>query len=706
MAPSHPRPAASSSSSTTAGENAIVNVDVDVEAQQPRTGVSHISFVLDQAGVTPEVLSYIYPGEGTAGKPYIVDFLPQDARNPLQFPQWKKWTITILQAIATLAVALVSTAYSGGISDVIIEFRVSTELAILGLSVFVLGFAIGPLLWAPLSEFYGRQILFFITYMALTVFNAGAAGSKNIETLIILRFFAGAFGSSPMTNCGGVIADIFSAEERGLAAGVFALAPFLGPSIGPIIGGFLGETEGWRWVEGLMAIFTGTLWIACSLFVPETYAPVLLRRRAAKLSKMTGKVYISKLDVSTHGDGSAATKKAVKEEQIKKALLRPWVLLLREPIVFLTSVYIAIVYGTLYLLFAAFPIIFQVHRGWSPGIGGLAFIGVAVGMMVGVFYAMYDNKRYSRVAAANGGSAPPEARLPPAIVGSVLLPVGLFWFAWTNGSYVHWVVPIIASGFFAAGLVLVFLALLTYLIDSYTVFAASVLAANSVLRSLFGAAFPLFTTYMYANLGIHWASTIPAFLALACVPFPLLFYRYGGQIRMRCKYAAEAAVVLAAMRAKNVPITEVAEEQAADEAMMRIATRDTMERARSRREREREVGVMPVQASDDERTVASRGGEGEEKHDEEKVAGRQLAEVEDQGSEEKAEDPLPGVEKALAEGESGGEKSERQQLPPVEDTKSESGVDDLAERSSADEPNKQTMVEEEPSVKPSDETTP
>jgi len=314
------------------------------------------------------------------------------------------------------------------------------------------------------------------------------------------------------------------------------MAPFLGPSIGPIVGGFLGEAEGWRWVEGLMAIFTGVLWIACSLYVPETYAPVLLRKRAAKLSQMTGKVYVSKVD---------AYNKQTKAEQVKTALLRPWILLLTEPIVLLTSIYIAIIYGTLYLLFAAFPIVFQLNRGWTPGISGLAFCGVAVGMIGAVGYVIVDNRRYNRVADRSpGGVAPPEARLPLACVGSVLLPVGLFWFAWTNGPEVHWVVPIVASGFFAAGLVMVFLSLMGYLIDSYVVFAASVLAANSVLRSLFGAAFPLFATEMYKNLGIHWASTVPAFLALACVPFPFLFYKYGDKIRMRCKYAAEAAAVL------------------------------------------------------------------------------------------------------------------------------------------------------------------
>jgi MFS family permease len=390
-----------------------------------------------------------------------------------------------------------------------------------------------------IPEIYGRQVVFFGTYALLSAFSAGAAGAQNIQTLIILRFFAGSFGSSPLTNSGGVIADMFSAKERGPAGAVFAMAPFLGPCIGPIVGGFLGQAEGWRWVEGVMAIFTGVLWIAVTVFVPETYAPVLLRKRAAKLSKMTGKTYVSRLDF--HNQKTVA-------EQFKIALARPWILLFREPIVLLSGIYIAIVYGTLYMLFAAFPIVFQQSKGWSPGVGGLAFIGVAVGMVFAVLYAGFDNKRYNRILEANNGVAPPEARLPPAIVASVLLPVGLFWFAWTNGPSVHWIVPIIASAFFACGLVLVFLSLLNYLIDSYVVYAASVLAANAVLRSLFGAAFPLFTTYMYKNLGLHWASSIPAFLALACMPFPFLFWKYGAIIRHKCKYAAEAAQVLDMMR--------------------------------------------------------------------------------------------------------------------------------------------------------------
>jgi multidrug resistance protein len=447
-----------------------------------------------------------------------------------------------------LAVALVSSAYSGGIDQILSTFNVGTEVATLGISLFVLGFAIGPLLWAPMSELYGRQVLFFGTYAALTVFNAGAAGSQNIQTLLILRFFAGAFGSSPLTNAGGVIADMFPASQRGLAMSVFASAPFLGPTLGPIAGGFLGETEGWRWVEGLMAIFTGTLWIVGALTIPETYSPVILRRRAAKMSKVTGKVYKSKIEIQ-HGAKTIG-------QEFKTSLSRPWILLFMEPIVLLFSIYMAVIYGTLYMMFAAFPIVYQQDRGWSPGIGGLSFIGVMVGMMCAVVYSLFDNKRYNKVADKHDNKAPPEARLPPAMIGSIALPVGLFWFAWTNYPSINWSVSIIGTAPFGFGMVLVFLAIMNYLIDAYVIYAASVLAANSVLRSLFGAGFPLFTTYMYKNLGIHWASSIPAFLALACVPFPFLFYKYGEQIRMKCKYAAEAAKALAEMRGESVDDSE------------------------------------------------------------------------------------------------------------------------------------------------------
>ncbi|KAI5300983.1 hypothetical protein KEM55_003407 [Ascosphaera atra] len=506
--------------------------DSSAEPRSSKNTIPYWRQVATPGAVNDYIINQHYDGSGTEEDPYSVSWLENDPRNPMAYGQVRKWTVTLLVGMETLGVAMISSAYTGGLTQIMMEFGIGQEVATLGVSLFVLGFAIGPLLWAPLSEMYGRQPVFFFSYMGLAAFNAGCAGAQNSWTLIILRFFAGSFGSSPLTNAGGTIADMFPASQRGIALSVFALMPFLGPVLGPIIGGFLGMTEGWRWVEGFLAIFSGAVWIFGTLTVPETYAPVLLRQRAETLSKITGKVYMSKLDIERGRTTLGQT--------LKTSLGRPWVLLFREPIVLLLSIYMAIIYGTLYMLFEGYPIVFQEGRGWNEGVGGLAFIGILVGMVLAMFGTMLDNKRYNRVSEACNGFAPPEARLPPCIVGGFALPIGLFWFAWTNYPSIHWICPVIAGAPFGFGMVLVFLSVMNYLIDAYTIFAASVLAANSVLRSICGAAFPLFTTYMYQNLGNHWASSIPGFLAIACLPFPIIFYKYGAAVRMKCKYAAEA----------------------------------------------------------------------------------------------------------------------------------------------------------------------
>ena len=231
----------------------------DIEAIKP-TRIPFFRQVFNKTGITPEVQKWDYAGSGTDEDPYMVTWIDGDPRNPMLYSGVVKWSVTMVVAIATLAVSFCASAFSGGAEEVVKFFDTSEEIFTLGLSLFVLGFAIGesiirphpvatrvsgyylfctanmirigPLLWGPMSELFGRQILFFITYCALTAFNAGAAGSQNIETLLILRFLAGAFGSSPLTNSGGVIADMFPARERGLAMSIFSVAPFMGPILG------------------------------------------------------------------------------------------------------------------------------------------------------------------------------------------------------------------------------------------------------------------------------------------------------------------------------------------------------------------------------------------------------------------------------------------------------------------------------------------
>ena len=467
------------------------------QASIPRK-IPYWRMLMDQRAVTQEIVDYPYVGSGTVEDPYVVEWIPNDPRNPVLFGNGFKWAYTGCVAFATFGVSLGSSCYAGGIKEVLTQFQISQEVGTLGVSLYVLGFAIGPLLWAPLSELFGRQLVYTITLFALSAFCAGCAGAQNSWTVIIMRFFAGSFGSSPFTNAGGTIADIFNAENRGIATTLFAGAPFLGPTLGPVIGGFLGESAGWRWVQGFLAIFTGMIWMAVCCVVPETYAPVLLRKRAERLSKIKGKVYMSKLDIQR---GVVSTKDA-----FGAALLRPWILLGAEPIVLLLSIYMAIVYGTLYMLFDAFPVVYQEVRGWSEGIGSLPFLGVMVGMMTAVGYNIFDNKRYVRVHRQCNGFAPPETRLPPIMLGAPFIPAGLFWFAWTDAKGVQFMVAIIAAAPFGFGMVLVFLGVMSYLIDAYTIYAASVLAANSIIRSCFGAGFPLFTMYVLRSSSRAWRS--------------------------------------------------------------------------------------------------------------------------------------------------------------------------------------------------------
>ncbi|KAJ5780701.1 hypothetical protein N7457_005861 [Penicillium paradoxum] len=477
------------------------------------------------------ILEYPYQGSGTEDDPYIVEWLENDLENPKNYSETLRWSVTALIATMTLCVALASSAYSGTVGKLLAEFKCSQEVIILGLSLMVLGYAIGPLLWAPISESVGRRNIFLLSYAGYTCFTAGCCGAQNVWTLIILRFFTGIFGSSALCIPGGQIADMFKPELRGLGIGVFCLAPFIGPALGPIIGGFLGDAAGWRWVMGLLAIFSGVLTLMAFIFMPETYAPALLRLRAARLSKATSKVYLTAED---------AENPIVFKELVKHALLRPWVLLFREPIVFSLTLYMSAIYGTLYLCFAAFPIVFQTNRGWNAGVGGLGFTGVLVGLILGILIICWDNKRYVRIYRATDGFAPPECRLPAVIGGGISIVVGLAWFAATDAPNIHWIVPIMAGAPFGAGFVLVFICCANYLIDAYVIYAASVLASNSVMRSVFACVFPLFTTYMFNDIGIHWGVAVPGFIALACLPFPVLFYLYGAKIRARCKYAALA----------------------------------------------------------------------------------------------------------------------------------------------------------------------
>jgi len=264
---------------------------------------------------------------------------------------------------------------------------------------------------------------------------------------------------------------------------------------------------------------------------PETYAPVLLRRRAKNLALLSSGAisYMSKYDINR---STSFTK------IMRVNLSRPFTFLVTEPIVLLLAIYISVVYGTLYALFSAFPIVFQTHRGWTAGEGGLAFLGVGAGISLGTATASIQNRIYWKAMDKSAdGRAPPEARLHTAMLGGILVPIGLFWFAWTADPPVHWIVPIIAGFPFGQGVCQILQSSTAYLMDAYDLYFASAVAATIVLRSIFAAIFPIIAPTMFGRLGDAWGTSVFAFLGLICAPIPFLFWKYGKLIRSRSKYA-------------------------------------------------------------------------------------------------------------------------------------------------------------------------
>ncbi|KAK7696785.1 hypothetical protein SLS64_014213 [Diaporthe eres] len=453
----------------------------------------------------------------------------------INMPTAMRWLVAALNAFATLAMTFASSAYTSSVSNLERELAVSSETAFLGTSLFVLGFALGPLVWAPLSEAFGRRPVFLATYGAFVACNVVAALPDNIFVIVVFRALAGALGSSALVNSGTVVADMFSLADRGRVSAVFSGAPFLGPVLGPIVGGFLSQSSGWKGVGVLIAGVTGALWMLYYFLVPETYAPVLLRLRAALLTRTDprGKVFQSRMDKA----------KGVKStgELLRTSMVRPFLLLFSETIVSILSLYMAIIFGAMYMMFAEFPIVFQQGFGLSPGFSGLAFLGIAIGMVFALVYMLFQNKAYIKVAKASpGGRAPPETRLGPARLGAVMAPIGLAIFAVTNSPEFSFILPVAGTVPFGFGMVIIFLSLLNYLVDTYTVYAGSAIAAATAIRSIFGAVFPLFTKIMFEKLGVHAGAAVPAALAVICVPFPFLFIRYGKQIREKAKFATEA----------------------------------------------------------------------------------------------------------------------------------------------------------------------
>ncbi|OJJ51540.1 hypothetical protein ASPZODRAFT_127631 [Penicilliopsis zonata CBS 506.65] len=448
----------------------------------------------------------------------------EDPANPMNWSATMKWTMTGIVSLITFIVPLASSMFAPGVTQVTEEFHVSnTMLEELVVSIYILGLAFGPLLLAPLSEVYGRWVIYTVSNIFYTVMTIACAVSSDMSMLIVWRFLAGCAGSSPLAIGAGTIADLFPIHQRGLALSFYALGPIVGPGIGPVVGGFLAEAKGWRWIFWLLTIMSGAITVAQIAFMKETYAVTLLARKTKRLQKSTGNLQLrSKLD-----SGIPA------REILIRAIIRPAKLTLLSPISILLSITAAFIYGILYLLLTTFPLVFEAQYGFSIGISGLTYIGLAVGNTAGLFIFSMTSDRYVSRRAAQGKLKPEDRLFPYFLVAGPLIAGGLFWYGWTAQAKTLWIAPIVGSALVGLGNMLFFMPVMGYLVDAFTVYAASAVAANTVLRSVGGALLPLAAESMYASLNYGWGNSLLAFLTLAFSPALIALYLYGERIRLR-----------------------------------------------------------------------------------------------------------------------------------------------------------------------------
>ena len=368
----------------------------------------------------------------------------------------------------------------------------------------------------------------------MSIFSISTATAKDLQTILITRFFAGFFGACPLAVVAAVFSDMFDNRTRGIAITLFSMTVFTGPMMAPFVGGFITTSYlGWRWTEYIVSFMAFLAFGLDLLFMNETYPPQLLVAKASELRRRT-------LNWGIH-----AKQEEIEidlKELIQKNFSRPLRLLFGEPIVFLLSIYMSFLYGILYLFMTAYPLVFQGVYHMTPGVAGLTFFGMVTGQIIAGICILLQQPWYMRKLNANNGIPIPEWRLPSIIAGGVAFSGGLFWFGWSGYSgQVHWIVPTLSGILTGFGLASIFLQALNYLVDSYLMFAASAIAGNTCLRSLAGAGFPLFSTYMFNGMGIQWASTLLGCVAAALVPIPIIFYYYGPRIRAKSAYAPKFA---------------------------------------------------------------------------------------------------------------------------------------------------------------------
>ncbi|KAJ4477482.1 major facilitator superfamily domain-containing protein [Lentinula aciculospora] len=453
---------------------------------------------------------------------------------PRNWSSAKQAFVASLISLMTFTMYIGSAIYTPSIPGIMEEFNVSLPYATLGLTLYVLGYGIGPMFLSPLQELpvFGRNSIYMASLFLFIIFQIPIFTATNIQTILAFRFVTGFFGSPALATGGASMGDIYPSRQLAYVVGIWAIGAVGGPIFGPIVGGFAAQANGWRWPQYELIWLSAVSFVVLMLLLPETYEPTILLKRAQRLRKMTGnQQLVSQAEKDTQGETVA--------EVLREALLRPFILA-KEPVLMFANVYLGFVYAIFYLWFEAFPLVFTDIYHFNLGLSGLPFLGFLVSAAITytsyVLYQKYHFQPRSDRAKAEGQDLAPEARLEIGLIASLFIPTSLFIFGFTSRESIPWIVPVIGAALYLPGIYLNFQSILMYITSAYPLYAASVLAGNDLFRSSIASVFPLFGRPFFVNLGLGPGSALLAGVSLALMPVFWSLLKWGHVLRRRSKY--------------------------------------------------------------------------------------------------------------------------------------------------------------------------
>ncbi|KAJ9615167.1 hypothetical protein H2200_001241 [Cladophialophora chaetospira] len=462
-----------------------------------------------------------------------------DPARPINWSPRERWMISIAMMFFSFVNTFTSSVWSPAVVSSAHHLHTRPEVMRLGVSLFVLGSCFGPLIWAPLSELIGRKRPLLVGMMVSTLLNIPVAVAKNVDTVLVCRFLGGAFGCAGLTIAPAVAVDTFPPLERGFSLVLLVACMLIAPCLGPIFGALVSQHGRWRWTAWLAFIVEVIAFLFGAAVIRETSEENLLKKkkkRAVRSESAGRPSLLSKIEAKK--DRAPLTISLLMNTYI----IKPPLMMIQEPILFVVMLHNALAYSLIYLILFAIPYTFQTVRHLHFVTSYLPFIAVSGGVLASCIAMMIFNKvwwlpRFIR----DGPELAPEYRLPPFMVGAVLCPASIFWFAWTSdpdgrGGTTSPVPAAIACFVIGASIAAIYLPSYTYIVDVYLLHANSALAGVTGVRSLLSFALSLAATNIWTHLGVGWGNSLIGFIFLALAPFPFVLWFYGPKLRSWSRY--------------------------------------------------------------------------------------------------------------------------------------------------------------------------